>query len=628
MITFFRNISESWFVKGLLLLITISMMGLFGLGSMTSMWGKEQTAIKVGSSTVKGQELLQSVEKETKRIAQMTGNRTYLSISDAVKMGLLDKVIQNNVASLLYQEIADDLGLIASDQAVGNYIVNNANFQTITGTFDRSLMMAYLQQMQMSEGMFVKALQEELTRKHLTDAIDAVISVPTLLRDKMYTYLYETRDIEATLLPTEAVKVTAKPDKETLQTYYEAMEEQLYAPEYRVVSILKLTPEKVASNIKIDDDTLKAMYEERKEMYTKPERRRVEQIMFDTEEKATALYEELTADNFAQIAKEKANQDNVDLGWVEKRGVVEEIGEAVFNAPINKVLPPVQTPFGYHILIVREVEASEQTPFEKAKLDLIKAVQAEQAYDLLYAKSKQLDEALGEGLSLSEAANRIDMMVDKAIAIDASGVDKDGKNSELPTELVQDIFLSKKGDATALHDYQNGFIVAQVLDIEQVYLKPFDAVQKELKDEWTKDQQKKLAPEFAQKVLDTARKDKNLKTIALFHHLENKDLKDVKRADIDDLPADIVSRLFEAKQNDIQLIELGDNNYVIAQVKKITPADKDDEMAKVNLDIKLKQQMGASVVDEILATYADKEKVQVNQAVIDETFQPYMKTKE
>ena len=156
MITFFRNISESWFVKALLALITVSMMGLFGLGSMTSMWGKEQTAIRVGNATVKGQELLRSVDTETKKIAAMTGNRTYISIGDAVKMGVLDKVIQNDINSLLYQQIADDMGLIASDAAVGNYIVNNQNFQTITGSFDRALLMAYLQQMQMSEQMFFK----------------------------------------------------------------------------------------------------------------------------------------------------------------------------------------------------------------------------------------------------------------------------------------------------------------------------------------------------------------------------------------------------------------------------------------------------------------------------------------
>lgn len=625
MITFFRNISESWFVKALLALITVSMMGLFGLGSMTSMWGKEQTAIRVGNATVKGQELLRSVDTETKKIAAMTGNRTYISIGDAVKMGVLDKVIQNDINSLLYQQIADDMGLIASDAAVGNYIVNNQNFQTITGSFDRALLMAYLQQMQMSEQMFTSALQEELSRKHLTDAIEAVIAVPEVLSDKMYGYVNEARDIDVILVPSTAVKVNSTPDKDTLQAYYESMEDQLYAPEYRTVSVLKLTPDKVAADIQVDDAVLKQMYEEKQALYSKPERRRVEQILVDSEEKANELFALLTDKNFAQIAKDKAGQETVDLGWLEKNGVVEEVGDAVFNAPVNQVLKPVQSMFGYHILIVRDVQAAEKTPFAAVKDDLKKAVQAEKAYDILYAKSKQLDEALGEGLALSDAAARIGMTTEKAVSIDAGGMDKSGKSASLPTDLVQEVFLSKAGDATSLLDYQNGFIVAEVQEIEPVYLKPFDAVQKELKAEWLKDEQKKQAPAFADTVLNAAQKDKALKTVALFYHLDEKTLDGVKRADVTDLPADVVVRLFNAKQGDIELIPLADGDYVVAQIKKITPADATDSVSKATLNLALQRQMVASVVDEMMAFYADKEKVQVNQAVIEETFAPYMK---
>ncbi len=628
MITFFRNISETWIVKGLLLLVGVSMVGLFGLGSMTSMWGKEQTAIRVGNSTVKGADLVRDMDKEIRRVSQMTGNRTYLSMTDAIKMGLLNKVVQNNVNSLVAQSIADDMGLIASDAAVGNYIVNNPNFQTITGTFDRSMMVAYLQQMQMSEQQFIQALQEELSRKHLTDAIDAVVAVPALLKDKMYAYTNETRDLDVILLPSKSVPVTGKPDAETLQAYYDSMQDQLYAPEYRTLSVLKLTPDKVAADIKVDDDVLKAMYDERKEMYSKPERRRIDQILVDSQEKANALIAELTADNFVAVAKEKAAQDNVDLGWVEKRGVVEEIGEAAFNAPVGKVLPPVQTMFGFHILVVREIEAAEQTPFEKVKEDLIKTVQGEKAYELLYEKSKQLDEALGEGLSLSQAAERIGIEPDTAVTIDAAGVDKKGNPSGLPVQLVQDAFMSQAGEATALQDFQNGFIVAQVEQIEPVYLKPIEEVQVELNAEWLKDEQKKLAPEFAQKVFNAAKKDKVLKTVALFYHVDEKELKDVKRIDIADMPTDVITQLFNAKVGDVQLIEMGNGDYAVARVDKINVADKEDTVAQMNLEIGLRQQMQASILEELFAYYADKEKVQVNQAVIDEVFLPYMKNQE
>ena len=625
MIIFFRKISESWVVKSLMFLIAVSMMGLFGLGSMTSMWGRDQSAIVVGSSTVKGAELLQMTEKEVRNIAKLTGGRAEITFKDAVANGMLDKIIKNSTDSLLYQAMMDDLDLVASDQAVGNYIVNNPLFQTITGTFDRSYLMAYLQQMQMSEQAFVRALQEELARKHLTEAIKAVVVPPEMLKEKMYDYMYETRDMDTLSLSLKDVKITSKPDNETLKAYYDSMEDQLYTPEYRMVTLLKIVPENVAKDIIIDDETLKQMYEDRKDAYIKPEQRRVEQILLTDEEKANEIYSKLTADNFISVAKDDAGQDNADLGWIEKKGVVEEIGEAVFNAPIGQVLGPVKTDFGYHILVVREIKPAETTTFEQAKEDLIRVIKSGKTYDLLTEKAKLLDEALGEGDSLEKAAQRVQMTLEKPIWIDASGNDKQGKESWLPISLVQEIFLSKNKEATALYDYQDGYIVAEIQDIEPSSLKPFDAVQDELKAEWVKDQQKKEFLNFAQNVLKGAQNDKLLKTVALVYHLDGEKFEEVTRENVAEwLPSKSVEQLFNAKQDDILFAQKSDDEYMIAQIKKVQPADKNDAAAQMDLAINLKQKMMENITEEILAYYGQKEGVTINQAVIEETFKPYM----
>ncbi|MBP5534045.1 MAG: peptidyl-prolyl cis-trans isomerase [Alphaproteobacteria bacterium] len=625
MIELFRKIGESWIGKILAILIIIGFFGV-GLGpTISALLERSQSAIVVGSSSIAGKELLQQTEKEVNNLMKLTGNRAQITIKDAVSNGMLNKVIKNDINSLLYQSMEDDLDLVASDQAVGNYIVNNPLFQTATGTFDRSYMMAYLQQMQMSEQAFVRGLREELARKHLTEAIKAVVIPPQLLKDKMYDYLYETRDVNMLLLSPNSIEIKTKPDKETLQSYYDSMEDQLYAPEYRKINLLKMTMDKVMKNVVVDDETLKQMYEDRKDNYTKAEQRHVEQILLKDEQQANEIYSELTADNFASVAKEKADQDDVDLGWIEKKNVVEEVGEAAFDAKVGQVLKPVKTVFGYHILIVREVKPAEQTTFEQAKEELTKIVQAEKTYNLLVEKANSLDEALGEGIPLENATKRIQMTLDESIWIDANGVDKKGKESGLPVSLVQEVFLSKKGNSTALYDYQDGYIVAEVQEIEPSYLRPFDEVQEELKTEWVKDQQKKEMPDFAQKILVGAQHDKLLKTVALVYHLTEEDLEEVKRSDFADLPAKAVEQLFNAKQNDILLLDDSANDeYWVAQIKKVQPADKTDEVAQMNFTIDLKQKMTDTLTEELLTYYGQKEGVKINQAVIDETFKPYM----
>ena len=624
MITFFRNFGETWFAKALLFLFAISMMGLFGLGSMTAMWGKEQDAILVGNSAVKGIELVRDTQAQMQKLSAMSGNTATFDVNFAYKNGLVEKLIQNKVANLVYQYVQDDLDLVASDQAIANYIVNNANFKNISGNFDRAYLIAYLQNMRMSEQEFTAALEEELSRKHLSDAIKGILAVPSEMKNKIYAYSYETRDMDLLLLPTNVVKIDTTPDKETLQVYYESMQDKFYAPEYRSISVIKLTPEMVMADIDVDEAALKQMYEEKKELYSKPERRRIEQILLKDVAQADSLVKELNADNFAQLAKEKALQEDIDLGFVEKAGVVEEIGDVVFDAPLNQVLGPVASPFGYHILIVREIQKAEQTPFEAVKDELKKTLQAEQAYDVLYQKSAQLENALMEGADLNTVAQNNGMILEKFDAIDISGSNKDAKTVGLPQEFVQKLFLMNVGDVTPLFDFENGFIVGQVDGIEPIYLKPIEAVEAELKEEWLKDEQKKNAKDFADRVLTALKSGSSFDVVSSMYNLQRKNLDAVKRSDIADMSSDVVDRLYSAQVSDIELIDMGQSDYVIAQISKITPADKEDVAALTVLEMNLKDKMLLSAVDEVLDYYTQKQKVKINQNVIEEAFAPYI----
>ena len=621
MIMFFRKLTETWGAKLLLLLIALSMGGLFGLGQMTSFWGAKTDAIRVGNRVVKPQELVRDVEQQARRMTSLTGQ--YVSIQTALTMGILPQTIANKVKAFLSADVAEDLGLVASSNAVGNYIVNNPNFQTITGTYDPSMIQVYLNRMQMSEQELTIALREELARKHFTDAAAAVIRVPEFEQDTIYSYKSERRDFETILLPAAFVEIKGKPDEKTLKNYYEAMEENLYTPEYRQINVLRLTPDELAKSIAVSEDEVKAVYEARQNIYATPEKRKVEQILVKDSETAQALYEELTAENFKQVAKEKANQEDIDLGWIEKTGVVESVGEAVFNAESGKVLPPVESQFGFHILIVREVEKAKQTPFSDVKADIKANIQAERAYDILLEKSKTLDNALGEGASLADAAKLINLQANDIVWVDVSGLKDDGKTSmNLPTELTQKIFMMKKGDVSPLYDFENGYIVAQVLDVKASALKPFDAVKDELVAEWKKDQQTKNAADFAQKVFESAQKDfsKTAKT----YHLETQDLKDVRREDIKGVSAADVKALFDAKQGDVLLLSAGQNDYILAKVKAIASSDEQQDVVEKQLfNAGLSEQVIDSVYTEVLSYYGQKNKVKVNEALIEDTFAPY-----
>lgn len=80
-------------------------------------------------------------------------------------------------------------------------------------------------------------------------------------------------------------------------------------------------------------------------------------ILVDSEEKCLELKEAIEAgSDFAVVAKENSNcpsgTSGGDLGSFGPGQMVPEFDTAVFTGEVNKVLGPIQTQFGYHLLEV------------------------------------------------------------------------------------------------------------------------------------------------------------------------------------------------------------------------------------------------------------------------------------
>jgi peptidyl-prolyl cis-trans isomerase C len=80
-------------------------------------------------------------------------------------------------------------------------------------------------------------------------------------------------------------------------------------------------------------------------------------ILVDSEEKCLQLKAAIEAGtDFAEVAKENSScpsgRNGGDLGSFGPGQMVPEFDKVVFSGQINKVLGPIQTQFGYHLLEV------------------------------------------------------------------------------------------------------------------------------------------------------------------------------------------------------------------------------------------------------------------------------------
>jgi peptidyl-prolyl cis-trans isomerase C len=118
----------------------------------------------------------------------------------------------------------------------------------------------------------------------------------------------------------------------------------------------------------------KEFYEKNKSEFMQPETIHLHHILVKTEKEAKDAQDRLKKGaKFAEVASEvslcpsKTKGGNLD--WLPRGSLVKEIDDVAFGTDIKPGVPfgPVQSKFGYHILLLEEKKPPQETPFEQVK---------------------------------------------------------------------------------------------------------------------------------------------------------------------------------------------------------------------------------------------------------------------
>jgi peptidyl-prolyl cis-trans isomerase C len=99
-------------------------------------------------------------------------------------------------------------------------------------------------------------------------------------------------------------------------------------------------------------------------------------ILVETKEEADAIVEELVAGgNFAEIAQEKSKDPGSGangglLGWFGKGMMVKPFEDAVMAATVGEPTAPVESQFGWHVILVNETRISEAPSLDSMREEL------------------------------------------------------------------------------------------------------------------------------------------------------------------------------------------------------------------------------------------------------------------
>jgi peptidyl-prolyl cis-trans isomerase C len=160
-----------------------------------------------------------------------------------------------------------------------------------------------------------------------------------------------------------------------------------------VAKLLQYTRKNILARIYLDklakdtpvptEDEAKEYYEKNKSQYVTRESAHMSHILVKTEKEAKEALDRVTkkGDKFSDVATQisicpsKAKGGNLD--WMPKGSLVKEIEEVAFSAKLGQPVGPVQSKYGYHILLIDERRPEQQNSFDQVKDYIMEQLKAQ-----------------------------------------------------------------------------------------------------------------------------------------------------------------------------------------------------------------------------------------------------------
>jgi peptidyl-prolyl cis-trans isomerase D len=171
-----------------------------------------------------------------------------------------------------------------------------------------------------------------------------------------------------------------------------------------------------------DPERVRRRYEARRSDFDQPEQARVRHILarFEAGDAAAEQAARVRIDaarkrleggeDFAAVAKQVSEdpatrEKGGDLGFLSRAAVVKPLEQAIFSQAPGAVGDVVQTPQGFHLVLVEERRAARVVPFEEAQLQVASELaQQDAAAAVARTRAEKLSQAVREGGSLVDAA--------------------------------------------------------------------------------------------------------------------------------------------------------------------------------------------------------------------------------
>lgn len=495
-----RKHATGWVAKVLFAILILSF-AVWGIGDVFLGSRGGDTVAEVAGTDVTTRELTNEFENRWRELQEQFGSN--VDRRTAVSLGLVSQALDGVIARRLVDAHGRDLALATADETVARLIREDPSFQGLGG-FERERFDLFLRSIGMSEEAYVDLLRAEIVRNRLVGSITAPLAVPKTLAQTLYDHRNEARRGQVLLVRADAMPVDT-PGEETLAAHLKENARQYETPETRSVTLLVLRPDDLLDEIELSEAELQAAYDSRIAQYRTPEQRRLEQLLALDEATIRQAAELVAAgQSFTAVANalKARSVERTELGPLARGDLPEELDERAWSLSEGGTSEPLQSPFGWHLLRITDVEPEKVQPLAAVKDQLRRELTLERATERLPDLATQLDDEIAAGTPLDAAGEKLGLDVLKLERFDRTGHTPQKERllaDRLTSDILQAIFAAGAGETSLLQQADDGsYYMFRVDAVEPARERPLAEVRQEVEAAWRDAEQRRRARERAE----------------------------------------------------------------------------------------------------------------------------------
>jgi len=565
----------------------------WGIESYTRVQGGADTVATVNDAKISEREFNEELRRQQDRLRSIFGRNFDASVMDTPESRSL--MLDGMISQRLVATETVRANLLVGDESLRETIFSIPSFQT-GGKFSREQYEAALRGQGQTPAGFEAGLRYDLAQAQLTRAISETAIQPRALAERLAALETQKRELQEATIPAAPYLSQVQADEASIKAYYDANQSEFRVPERVKVEFVVLSGDELAASDPVTEDELKKAYEARASQYRVEEQRRASHILIQApadskpaeREAAKKKAEEILAElrkapgQFAELAK-KHSQDpgsaaqGGDLGLFGRGMLVKSFEDAAYQAKQGDIVGPVESEFGYHIILVTGIEAGKARPLEEVRKELLADLSKQKGQKRFAEMAESFGNLVYEQAdSLKPVSEKFKLKVRVSDWLARTPGPEAGilGNAKLLAALFSSDSLAAKRNTDAIEVGQNVLVSARVLEHQASTLRPLDAAKAEIEDKLKRREAAKLAHKEGAAKLAQLQKggDAGLKWSPV---------KAVSRRTQENVPRDALAKALavDAAQVPAHFGIERDEGYALYRVAKVLPleARKDDQ---------------------------------------------------